>query len=267
MFGEIMTFNELLDRPIAYQRCFVSLGAGITGALLMSQAVYWSNRTRQKDDWFYKTQEEWTEETGMTRYEQETARKKLVKLGVIEEKKQGIPCKLFFRVNFEKLKKILQTSLWESRKLDCDKPTNSDVENQHANTETTTEITTETTSENKKLNKKVTITVDDMVNSVQGLSEDIASEYLDYRKKRTNIELFPSVWKAIAQVINDFNHKTHIPPDDIIAKAMARAWVGFEIEWLEKVFTQSNTAISSTDKITDPSNPLHWAYGLENDPF
>lgn len=167
---------ELLDRPIAFQRAFVRLGAGITGALMLSQAVYWSRRTDDDSDWFYKTQAEWEDETGLTRHEQETARSKLCKLGILEEMKRGIPCKLFFRVNLEKLSTYLlsglsQTSMRKTSNPVCGKPANWDAGNQqtssletgmpacgktagrHAafpqsiSTETTTETTAETTTD------------------------------------------------------------------------------------------------------------------------
>ncbi|WP_096190976.1 hypothetical protein [Enterobacter hormaechei] len=98
-------FLQLVDRPIAFQRSFVRLGVGITGALLLSQIVYWQNR--MEGNWFYKTQTDLEEETGLTRYEQEGARKKLVSCGVLEEAKRGIPAKLYFRVNQERLEELL----------------------------------------------------------------------------------------------------------------------------------------------------------------
>lgn len=73
-----MNLASMLDRPIAFQRSFVHLGAGITGALMLSQAVYWANRGSDDDGWFFKTQVEWEDETGLSRTEQETARKKLL---------------------------------------------------------------------------------------------------------------------------------------------------------------------------------------------
>lgn len=69
----VSNFLQLVDRPIAFQRSFVRLGVGITGALLLSQIVYWQNR--MEGNWFYKTQTDLEEETGLTRYEQEGARK------------------------------------------------------------------------------------------------------------------------------------------------------------------------------------------------
>ena len=140
-----MSIIDLLDRPIAYQPIFVKLGAGVTGAVMLSQAVYWSKRTNN-DGWFYKTQEDWELETGLTRREQETARKKLKALGILEEKKQGVPCKVFYKINAQALSQhvqIIQSSMAESAKLECTKAPSSVGENSQTITENTTETTTE----------------------------------------------------------------------------------------------------------------------------
>ena len=147
-----MSLHDLLDRPIAFQRAFVSLGAGITGALMLSQAIYWSKRTDNADGWFYKTMEEWASETGMTRSEQESARKKLVNAGVLEEKKKGVPCRLFYRVNMDAIRTNLvaenpDSSLQDSRKLGCRKTASKPAGKPLAITETTAEITAETTTD------------------------------------------------------------------------------------------------------------------------
>lgn len=78
-----MNILPLLDRPIAFQRSFIRLDIGVTAALFLSQMIYWTNRS-DDDGWVYKTQEEWEEETGLSRYEQEGARKKLRSIGVLQ---------------------------------------------------------------------------------------------------------------------------------------------------------------------------------------
>ncbi|MEE1869056.1 hypothetical protein [Pseudomonas auratipiscis] len=147
-----MNLQELLDRPIAFQRAFVSLGVGITGALMLSQAIYWSNRTDNAEGWFYKTMEEWEAETGMTRSEQESARKKLIKVGALQEMKKGVPCRLFYRVNIAAIHANLsadfpQSSLQDSRKQGRKKSASKAAEIPQAITETTAEITPETTAD------------------------------------------------------------------------------------------------------------------------
>ncbi len=135
--------SELLQRPVAFHRIFAQVACGALPGLFLSQAFYWHGRGADPDGWFYKTQEEWEAETGMTRREQETARKILKDKGILEEKKQGIPCKLFYRINKEVLLGAIQTSMAENAKLDCTKPPCRSVQNVQTITETTTETTTE----------------------------------------------------------------------------------------------------------------------------
>ena len=157
--------TDILDSPIAYHRSFVLLKVGVTGAVMLSQAIYWSKRTSDKNGWFYKSQEEWEEETGLTRYEQETARKKLVKAGIIEESRSGLPARLFYRVNKEALATLLiaaiekTPSMRKSSKQDRRKATDKNAEKQQPGMQKTntqdavnpaiihTEITTETTTD------------------------------------------------------------------------------------------------------------------------
>ena len=54
---------NLLDRPIAYHRVFVTLTGSVKAAVLLSQAVYWQKRAKQTDGWWYKTAEDWEDET------------------------------------------------------------------------------------------------------------------------------------------------------------------------------------------------------------
>lgn len=149
-----MTLAELLDRPIAFQRSFVRLNCGIAAALFLSQAIYWHNRTKDDGKWFYKSQAEWEEETGLTRYEQEGARAKLIKAGVLEECRRGVPAKLYYRVNMTALRahligEIPQTGLGELPNQDSEFSPSKLGGNQQSNigTETTRETTTETTTE------------------------------------------------------------------------------------------------------------------------
>lgn len=112
-----MSLIKLLDRPIAFHRIFAELTGSVTAGLMLSQAVYWSGQTKtgerrtiDPDGWFWKTQEDWFEETRLTRKEQETARKHLRSLGagdVWEEEVKGLPRRLYYRLDLEKLQSLL----------------------------------------------------------------------------------------------------------------------------------------------------------------
>ncbi|MBN3951917.1 MAG: hypothetical protein HWQ38_37825 [Nostoc sp. NMS7] len=101
--------DSLLAKPIAFHRIFATIGGGATEGLFLSQAYYWSFRTTLEDNWFYKTQKEWCQETALTRNEQTTARKRLLKLKILEEKKEGLPSQLFYRINRERLYELILT--------------------------------------------------------------------------------------------------------------------------------------------------------------
>lgn len=152
------TLIQLLDRPIAYNPAFAKLRvgkvkAGPVAAIFLSQMVYWHNR--MDGGWMYKTQADITSETALTRDEQETARKRLIQLGVLEEDRRGVPATMHYRINPERLEALLlettqsvkkavpqnktrlrniqnvempQSGLVQSRKLDCGDSANKNVE-------------------------------------------------------------------------------------------------------------------------------------------
>lgn len=134
---------SLLDRPIAFHRVFVTITGSVTAGVMLSQAFYWSRRTTLKDGWFYKKADEWTKETGLSRREQETARKVLRKLGILEETKRGIPATLHFRVSHEALIMAISAVPHETYNQDVRKTPNLIGGKGESNSETTAEITSE----------------------------------------------------------------------------------------------------------------------------
>ncbi len=87
-----MSLLKLLDRPITFHRVFVDLTGSINAALMLSNAVYWTNKLPpEREGWFHKSLEEWTAETGMTRREQDTARERLVEIGLLETRRAKLP--------------------------------------------------------------------------------------------------------------------------------------------------------------------------------
>jgi hypothetical protein len=113
-----MTPDELrylLRRPIAFHRVFADLAGGATGGLFLSQLFYWSDKGADPDGWIYKTQEDWTEETALTRSEQERARKYLRSCGLLEEARRGVPSRLFYRLNVECLATMLDPASYGAR--------------------------------------------------------------------------------------------------------------------------------------------------------
>ncbi len=140
------TMKRILgDKPIGYHPIVAKCLKSATGALFFSQLMYWDSTLKEhRNGWFWKTHDEMTNETGLTRSEQDTARRELKKRGWIQEERKGIPARLWYRIEWDaffddvaayKSEQSPQSSLQDSAiKSDG---------NQQTITESTTESTTE----------------------------------------------------------------------------------------------------------------------------
>ena len=100
---------EVFDIPVSFHRCLVPVAGGVTSALMLSQAI-WATQTLDPSagGWFIRSQEQWTQETGLSRWEQETARRALRRAGLLEERRVGMPARLWFRVCADVVWRALQ---------------------------------------------------------------------------------------------------------------------------------------------------------------
>ena len=93
---------EVFAEPIMFHRCYVALTGSVTAALLLSYASYATEEIADQNDgegWFTKSAAQWQCETGLTRTELETARRKLKAQGLWEERRHGPPpAPLQFRI-------------------------------------------------------------------------------------------------------------------------------------------------------------------------
>ena len=100
---------QVFDLPVSFHRCLVPITGGVTAALMLSQAI-WATQGLDPalEGWFSKSQDQWTEDTGLSRWEQETARRALRKAGFLDERRAGMPSKLWYRVRPDKVWSALQ---------------------------------------------------------------------------------------------------------------------------------------------------------------
>jgi len=129
----------LADRPVAYHPDLARILGGVKQAIFVSQLLYWTDKGSRADGFIWKTQEEWTDETGLSAGEQRTARKHLVEQGILIERLQDIPARLYYKLNLD----TLQARMEEYYEQDMTIPHNLESETPPAIPEITTEITTE----------------------------------------------------------------------------------------------------------------------------
>jgi hypothetical protein len=140
-----------LGRAIAYHPGLAQMVGSVKAGLMLDQLIYWWPK-RNDDRGVYKTQKSWTEETGLSRREQETARKQLSELGIVETEYDRLNHRLYFIVNEERLEELWQehvhSRMSESDSRESTKRTVGNVQNVQSSIvhKTTTEITTPDTS-------------------------------------------------------------------------------------------------------------------------
>ncbi len=98
-----------LEKPVVLHPQLVKLFGDINQALFWQQIYYWSDKGQDPDGWIYKNKEELEEETTLSRYQQDRARKKLEEMGYLEtkiKKANGSPT-LHYKVDIGKVRNLL----------------------------------------------------------------------------------------------------------------------------------------------------------------
>jgi hypothetical protein len=95
---------DIFDEPIVFQRAYVGLTGSAVAALFLSYAVYTTERLPQAaEGWFSKTIDAWQAETGLTRFEQQSARRILRDLDILIERRYGVPAVLLYKLRLDRL--------------------------------------------------------------------------------------------------------------------------------------------------------------------
>lgn len=131
--------NNVIPIPVIY----LEITEDYPAAALLNQMVYWSDRTKRRDGYFYKSYQEWNEELYLSEYQVRRATNKLKSLSLVEtslKKANGAPT-LHYKVDTK------EVSEWILKKLKNGNLTNSRMDTEETQ-ESLTEITTETTTEN-----------------------------------------------------------------------------------------------------------------------
>lgn len=118
-------------RVIAYRPNLARLFGGVIAEVFFEQIFYWQDKS-DSELGVYKTQEELEIETGLSRKEQETARKLLREKGVLIETHKRLEHRMYYKIDCEKLDELLATlanaqnehsPMSESDIRECDKVT------------------------------------------------------------------------------------------------------------------------------------------------
>jgi hypothetical protein len=99
--------DMLPNRVVGYSPDLARIVGGATIGLFLSQLLFLSDKGANPEGWVYKSEAEMGKETGLTKREQQTARRKLLSLGVIAIMRGGWKNTYHFKVIWEKLYQII----------------------------------------------------------------------------------------------------------------------------------------------------------------
>src|SRR5919106_1907425 len=98
----------LPNRTVGYSPDLARIVGGATTGLFLSQLLFLSDKGADPSGWVYKSEAEMGRETGLTKREQQTARRKLLTLGVIAIERRGFKFSYHFRIVWERLYQVIQ---------------------------------------------------------------------------------------------------------------------------------------------------------------
>src|ERR687895_1755170 len=98
----------LPNRIVGYSPDLARIVGGATIGLFLSQLLFLSDKGHNPDGWVYKSEAEMGKETGLTKREQQTARRKLLALGVIQIVRRGFKFTYHFRIVWERLYQVIE---------------------------------------------------------------------------------------------------------------------------------------------------------------
>jgi hypothetical protein len=98
----------LPNRTVGYSPDLARAVGGATIGLFLSQLLFLSDKGHDPNGWVYKSEQEMGRETGLTKREQQTARRKLLALGVIAIERRGFKFTYHFKIIWERLLQVIQ---------------------------------------------------------------------------------------------------------------------------------------------------------------
>jgi hypothetical protein len=99
--------DMLPNRVVGYSPDLARAVGGATIGLFLNQLLFLSDKGANPEGWVYKSEAEMGKETGLTKREQQTARRKLLSLGVIVIMRGGWKNTYHFKVIWEKLYQVI----------------------------------------------------------------------------------------------------------------------------------------------------------------
>ncbi|WP_255288890.1 hypothetical protein [Bacillus toyonensis] len=166
------------ENIVVVPKLFIKLTGDLTTAVLLNQIVFYSDKSKRTDGYFYKSHKEWQEEICLTKRQVSYSTAKLKEMGLVDTKlmkANGAPT-LHYKLDYDKLVDWIVTN--------CNNGKSQNVTIDSNNmSQSLTEITTENTTKNNICAAKADTKKKPNKNSYSDNFEEIWSIYPKKRNK------------------------------------------------------------------------------------
>ena len=236
---------------ISFPALYVEIVKDLNTALILNQVVFWSDRTKRKDGFFYKSYKEWGEETFLSQYQVKRSIKKLEELSLVEtklKKANGAPT-VHYKANIDVLTSLISEhfNYEETKQSDYEETKQSDYE------ETKQSLTDEYTYKDNPAEAELKNT-----NTNKQLEEDFENLWKKHPNKKGNKK---SSFKKYVKAIEGGAKHEEISKglDKFIAYCQQNKWYtpAYASTWFNQERWESDYEIKNNNDIDQEQN-MDW---------
>ena len=113
--GMVVTIADIMAllgaHYVAYYPTLTDVSGSAKAAIMLGHAIFMSRivegKQPERKGWFWKTADDWQQATGLSQKEIYTSRKLLGEAGILKETIRGMPARLWFQVDLDRLAEVL----------------------------------------------------------------------------------------------------------------------------------------------------------------
>ena len=250
---------------ITYRKELNEITGGVMATILLQQLIYWSDKNDNKP--FYKFVEpcknekyndgdSWTEELGFSKFEFNSAYKKLEKLNIVS-KKINMMRITYYTLNVDVLSKLIN-SIYVSKESELMQVKNVDLDySKSFDTETTTETTTDIIKEYKEKKPSLKSQVEEKLSTYSNINLNAFNEWIETKK-------FKSI-APVTKVLNFLSNYDMQTQQQIVDTSIMNGWKGLFEPKTNSNNTKSFKQQEREQKDKEIDTYLNSGYSLRDD--
>lgn len=215
----------------------VGLHEAILIGELCAEYNYWEERDMLDDGYFYSTRDNIEENTGLSEHYQRKALSHLYELGIILIEKRGLPAKNYYKIDFNILLSVIETSSCQRcRQQDAESvQINNNKQEKQVNKNTSKEVLQnfnfghKQTKQSKKPNlyDKCIQLIDSYDFSSWGNIRKLLIDYLNFRLSVKDKPLYINMWKGMLNKLANLCGDDIQKYEEVIKYCIERGYLSF----------------------------------------